>query len=99
MTPGIDDIRRLADAMEEVDLPDGLVPDDSDPGEDGGPDRDDPGPGAPMAAGPGGDSPPFDEATDGAARDCAALPLNDIGNGRRLQAHFGQDLIWVPRVG
>jgi putative DNA primase/helicase len=103
MTPGIDDIRRLADDMEEVDLPDGLVPDDSDPAEDGGPAPDDPGPVRSIGEDPPeAQTYPFgfsDDPEEYAARDCAALPLNDIGNGRRLQAHFGQDLIWVPRVG
>ncbi|MFN6976559.1 MAG: phage/plasmid primase, P4 family [Gemmobacter sp.] len=30
---------------------------------------------------------------------CAALPLNDVGNGQRFVAHFGADCLWVPRVG
>jgi len=30
---------------------------------------------------------------------CAAYPLNDFGNGRRFMAHFGQDTMFVPRVG
>lgn len=29
----------------------------------------------------------------------AEFPLNDTGNGLRFQTHFGEDLIWVPRVG
>lgn len=29
----------------------------------------------------------------------AAEPLNDFGNGRRLSIHFGEDLMFVPRVG
>lgn len=95
MTPGIDDIRRAAEDIEDVDLPDGLVPDGdaSRDGEDSGPDGDDPGPTAPP------DGLPPDDSVNETARACAALPLNDLGNGRRLQAHFGEDLIWVPRVG
>ncbi|WP_243695751.1 DNA primase family protein [Rhodovulum marinum] len=30
---------------------------------------------------------------------CAALPLNDYGNGQRFLAHFGEDCLFVPRVG
>lgn len=30
---------------------------------------------------------------------CAALPLNDHGNGQRFAVHFGADAMWVPRVG
>lgn len=31
--------------------------------------------------------------------DCAQLPLNDFGNGSRYIRHFGEDVIWVPRMG
>lgn len=30
---------------------------------------------------------------------CAGYPLNDYGNGLRFVTHFGEDLMWVPRVG
>lgn len=30
---------------------------------------------------------------------CVDLALNDTGNGERFRVHFGDDLIWVPRVG
>ncbi len=30
---------------------------------------------------------------------CAALPLNDHGNGQRFVVHFGRDTMFVPRVG
>ncbi len=29
----------------------------------------------------------------------AAFPLNDIGNGQRFVTYFGEDVLWVPRVG
>jgi putative DNA primase/helicase len=32
-------------------------------------------------------------------KEAARLPLNDFGNGRRLVVHFGEDLMFVPRVG
>lgn len=31
--------------------------------------------------------------------ECAALPLNDYGNGKRFTAYFGEDTLFVPRVG
>jgi putative DNA primase/helicase len=34
-----------------------------------------------------------------AAARCVGLPLNDFGNGQRYTIHFGEDLIFVPRVG
>lgn len=30
---------------------------------------------------------------------CVGLPLNDYGNGQRLVNHFGEDMLFVPRVG
>jgi len=39
----------------------------------------------------GGDLPPLARA--------AAQPLNDYGNGQRFAIHFGEDVIFVPRVG
>lgn len=32
-------------------------------------------------------------------QDCAALPLNDYGNSQRFVRYFGDDAIYVPRVG
>jgi len=59
--------------------------------------EDHPGP-RPDTAAPG--APPPDGT--GAAppeKAAAGLPLNDVGNGRRFAAYFGQDVISVPRVG
>lgn len=36
---------------------------------------------------------------DDVLRRCAAYPLNDYGNGQRLMAHFGDDILFVPRLG
>jgi putative DNA primase/helicase len=33
------------------------------------------------------------------ARECALLPLNDFGNGKRFTAYFGEDTLFIPRVG
>jgi putative DNA primase/helicase len=54
-----------------------------------------------FAPGGGGSAagPPAPTASDEAIRDCAAEPLNDFGNGRRLVRHFGENMLWVPRVG
>ncbi|MFC3059500.1 DNA primase family protein [Paenirhodobacter populi] len=30
---------------------------------------------------------------------CVDFPLNDYGNGKRLLEHFGDDLLFIPRVG
>lgn len=59
---------------------------DPDDAEDHGPDMPEPPPtdGDPREAGP--------------ERDCASLPLNDLGNAKRFAAHFGEDLMHVPRV-
>lgn len=52
----------------------------------------------PAAPAPPDEPPgPSDEASplDRSAR----LPLNDYGNGQRLMVHFGEDLMFVPRLG
>lgn len=33
------------------------------------------------------------------AAECAFLPLNDYGNGKRFTVYFGEDVLYVPRVG
>lgn len=33
------------------------------------------------------------------AQGCAVLPLNDYGNGKRFTAYYGEDVLYVPRVG
>ena len=79
-------------------------PEDDQPGDDGlsnvtplRPDSEQP---EPEDTGdlPPADVPPAPE-DPGPERDCALLPLNDFGNGQRLVAHFGGDMLWVPRLG
>lgn len=51
---------------------------------------------------PPDDTPPPDGPADPViARllECCELPLNDFGNGQRFVAHFGEDSLYVPRVG
>ncbi|HRO14746.1 MAG TPA: hypothetical protein PLL33_06835 [Paracoccus sp. (in: a-proteobacteria)] len=77
---------------EPVDLPEGLVP----PAPDDAPADDEP------ACAPPGDVPPARPGPDDPedpARACAALPLNDFGNGQRYVRHFGEDVKRVPRIG
>ena len=93
MSDGIEKVRAAMAAPEEVDLPEGIEAPEGTDGAYGDPD--DPG------AGPDDRSPapPDDDCPDDPARECAAFPLNDYGNGQRFYCHFGQDVIWVPRVG
>ncbi|QIR85023.1 phage/plasmid primase, P4 family [Paracoccus sp. AK26] len=91
MTDGIEEIRAIMAEPESIDLPDGMdVP--ADDGSDPGPQPDDRGPddGSPA---------PPDAEGDDLPRECASLPLNDFGNGQRFVRHFGDDVIYVPRVG
>jgi len=43
--------------------------------------------------------PPEDPALAERLTRAAGFPLNDFGNGQRLIVHFGEDLMFVPRVG
>ncbi len=48
------------------------------------------------------DDPPLDPDVDPAeelARRCALFPLNDFGNGKRFTAYFGDNTLFIPRVG
>lgn len=47
-----------------------------------------------LAAPPPGDGAEMAEVL----QRCAAFPANDHGNGQRFVAHFGRDLMFVPRV-
>lgn len=44
------------------------------------------------------DLPPMDDEETAEAR-AAAFPLNDYGNGQRLMEYFGDDILFVPRLG
>lgn len=49
--------------------------------------------------GPPDYGPPEADPPDDPKRRAALLPLNDVGNARRLVTYFGDDLVYVPRVG
>lgn len=93
--PRIDAVRRIMDAAEDVDMPEGLAAPHPGEGEAAGKDasdENDPGP-----------PPPPPEDGDGydweLIRQCAAEPLNDFGNARRYVIHFGENIRWQPRLG
>lgn len=88
---GISKVREAMSNREKVDMPEDMDPSPHDDG-DPGPQPDDrmPDDGAPA---------PPDAESDETPRECAGLPLNDYGNGQRFCRHFGEDVIWVPRVG
>lgn len=96
-------VRAVMAAPQDVDLPDDVAeaaaalrdpaphpdPQDDDHNYGGGDD--------------GFDPPPFDpgppEGEPGKIGLAALMPLNDFGNGQRFVLHFGDDLIFVPRIG
>jgi putative DNA primase/helicase len=81
---GIDDVKKIMGAAEDVNLPEDMRP-PTDPSQD-------------DHAGGGDDdgAPPMDADL---IRKAALCPLNDIGNGQRFTLYFGDDVLWVPRVG
>ncbi len=113
MADGIDGVRKVLSAPEDVDVPPELAEEaarsgtSSSDGNPPTPDQDDPGPDeADLEAGDyerehgGGDEPPSDDRPDPEKlRKAALLPINDLGNGQRFVLHFGDDVIYVPRVG
>lgn len=111
MADGIDGVRKVLSAPEDVDVPPELAQEaaravaDS---EQAPPvDPDDPGPDdADLEAGDyerehgrGAEPPPPDGPDPEKLRKAALLPINDLGNGQRFVLHFGEDVIYVPRVG
>jgi putative DNA primase/helicase len=49
---------------------------------------------------PGGDAPPpGDGGAEPPERVAAGFPLNDFGNGQRFVTYFGDQVMWVPRLG
>ena len=86
MTDPIKQVQDLMGQAEDVDLPEGMASGES-PFDDGGMD---------MCPAPPPQHP--DEPLPPEA-DCVGMPLNDYGNGQRFVRHFGQDLLYVPRVG
>lgn len=109
MSDGIDGVREVLSTPQDVDLPPGLADTSASNGADTAPgaDPDDPGPEeADLQDGDyereqgGGDEPPGPDRPDPEKlRKGATLPINDLGNGQRFVLHFGEDVIYVPRVG
>ncbi|MEE2860857.1 MAG: phage/plasmid primase, P4 family [Pseudomonadota bacterium] len=93
MTSGMEKARAAMAAQEEVDLPEGM---DLPPADDAAPADDPQDPG--REPDDGSPAPPEAEG-DERPRDSAQFPLNDYGNGKRFYCYFGEDVIWVPRVG
>lgn len=97
MSDRLDRVARTLAQVEDVDLPDGLIPpadDDRYDQDDGyGHEGVDPGPPPPPRDGDDAEAPPPPEAI------CVDHPLNDFGNGCRVVTHFGPDLEYVARVG
>lgn len=90
---GIEGVRRILAAPEDIDLPDGMAaphPDDADH-----PDAD-PYQGMEPDFGAGADAGPSDADV---LREASKLSINDLGNALRFVLHFGPDVIYVPRVG
>lgn len=85
MTDPVDKVRALMDQAEEVDMPEGMGRPEAADGDGMAM------PPPPPPADPDGPPPP--------EQDCAAYPLNDFGNAQRFVRHFGEDLMYVPRVG
>lgn len=56
---------------------------------------------APLGAEPEADLPAqeLDDRFAPLVAQGAAFDLNDNGNARRFALYFGEDLIWVPRIG
>lgn len=100
MTADLEGVRDVLSAAADVEMPEGLA-DAMHPGEAAGMDDgygqgygDDPQDGAPPAPPEDGDGIDWQ-----AVERASELPLNDYGNGLRLATHFGEDLIFIPRVG
>lgn len=105
--PGLDHVRAVLSQAEDMALPDDLAA-LRDGAAAGGPDAphpdmDPPAPDSDPYQGmePDRDGAPFDPAEFDLEklREAAGEPLNDFGNGRRVQIHFGHNMLHVPRVG
>lgn len=93
---GLDRVRAVMSAPIDVEPTE-------DPADDAGPDA---GPEQDMREDAGPDDAIYPDPVDPdegidweAVGEACGFPLNDYGNGRRFQRHFGQDVIWVPRMG
>lgn len=114
MSDGIDGVRKVLSALEDVDVPPELAREAERAGRgsgasDGEPPQDSEYPGPDEADleagdferehGSGGEPPPPNGPDPEKLRAAALLPINDLGNGQRFVLHFGEDVIYVPRVG
>lgn len=90
MTEKMDRVRAALEHPEDVDMPEGLIPEDDHLGDEDLPSLDDDAPPDPPSDS-GGDPPP--------EKECAEYPLNDFGNGQRFVRHFGANVLWVPTLG
>lgn len=55
--------------------------------------------GAPYEGQGGTDGGEVVDSAETVAEACSGLPLNDYGNGKRFTAYFGDEVLFVPRVG
>lgn len=98
--PGLEAVRAALEAPEPVTLPPELQGAASAVAGDPSSDDGDPGPapdddGREPAPSASGGTPVDPEAL----ADCAGYPLNDYGNGLRFVRHFGEDILFVARIG
>lgn len=94
MSNGLKAVQDTLSKVEDVDLPDGMTAPHPD-AEEGHHDAD-------PYAGMEPDFTPDGPADGGGAdklRNASTYPINDLGNGQRFVLHFGEDVIFVPRVG
>lgn len=101
MTADTDRVAQILANPEDVDLPEGLAAQAKGPAgdpEDQGPEESDLEAGD-FERGHGDEPPPPGGPDPDKLRAAANLPINDLGNGQRFVLHFGEDVIFVPRVG
>lgn len=95
---GLEEVKRLMAEAEDVDLPEDLraAAGSGEPPRDPPDEVDQAAPDDDRGGDGGGEEPTVDAEL---IRIAALLPLNDIGNGQRFVLYFGDDVLWVPRVG
>lgn len=110
MADGIDGVRKVLSAPEDVDVPPELAEEaarsgmSSSDGNPPTPDQDDPGPDGGGSNG-GGEFPPPKDPSDGDGIDwskverASELPMHDVGNGQRFALHYGSVARFVPNIG
>jgi putative DNA primase/helicase len=99
-TPNLDPVRSILSQAQDVHLPESMSPhpdDAPDYSQDEGGEYYDPYAGMEPDFTPDGVAPVDSDLER--LRQAAALPINDLGNGQRIVLHFGDDVMFVPRVG